>query len=179
MPWWIGSAKSGREFEVRDAVLALGGYAWVAREFATVRPPTKRRHVAVVRPLQGMGRYEVIQCTDDQWHKLREVKHLSATLLPVSDAAAARYLLPFMDRIDSDYATRAARFDAGEKLAAYQPGDALKVLAGPFADKLATFARIVEGATDLEDKLMAEIPFLGGKRLVPLDPLHVAKVAAE
>lgn len=177
MAWWIGSAKSGREFEVRDAVLALGGYAWVAREFATVRPPTKRRHVPVVRPF--MGKYVFIRVSDDVWHDLQEVKHMSGTMLPVSDAAARRYLEPFMDRVDVDFAERQARFDAGEKLEQYAPGDLLRVLAGPLAEQIVRFEGIVQGASDVEDRLRARMQLLGGNVPVMLDPLHVMKVAAE
>ncbi len=177
MQWWIGSAKAGREFEVRDAILGLGGYAWVAREFATVRPPTMRRHVVVVRPF--LGKYVFAQVTDALWHEMREIKHLAGTMLPVSDAAATRYLVPFMDRIDVDFAEREARFAAGEKLGAYAPGDLLRVLAGPLAEQIVTFDRIVAGASDLEDKLRARMQILGGSVPVELDPLHVVKVAAE
>lgn len=177
MGWWIGSARAGHEFEVRDAVLGLGGYAWVAREFATVRPPTKRRHVAVVRPF--MGKYVFLRVSDDLWHEVKDVKHLAGTMMPVGDAAARRYLEPFMDRVDVDFAARQARFDAGEKLEAYAPGDLLKVLAGPLAEQIVRFERVVAGASDLEDKLRARMDLLGGPVLVTLDPLHVVKVAAE
>lgn len=177
MGWWVATAKTGREFEVRDAILGLGGYAWVAREFATTRPPTMRRHVVVVRPY--LARYVFVQIPDDLWQDVHEVKHLGGTMLPVSDAAAKRYLAPFMDRVDVDFADRQARFDAGEKLGAYAPGDLLRVLAGPLADQIVTFERIVTGATDLEDKLRAKLTLLGGPVAVTLDPLHVARVAAE
>ncbi len=176
MGWWIGTAKSGREFEVRDAILSLGGYAWVAREFRTTRPPTMRRHVPVVAPF--LGKYVFIQIPDDLWQDVHAVKHMGGTMLPVSDAAAKRYLTPFMDRIDVDFAERQARFNAGEKLEAYKPGDLLRVLAGPLADQIVTFERIVTGATDLEDKLRAKLMLLGGPVAVTLDPLHV-RMAAE
>lgn len=179
MAWWIGSARSGREFEVRDAILALGAYAWVAREFATVRPPTKRRHVAVPRPLGTIGRYVFIQVSDEGWHQIRDVKHLAGRMLPVSEASAARSLLPFMDRVETDFALRKARFDAGEKLNAYAPGDALRILEGPLAQQLARFKLVEEGDSELTDKVVADVDFLGGTRRVRLDPLHVQKVAAE
>lgn len=177
MGWWIAYARAGREFEVRDAIQALGAYAWVAREFKTVRPPTMRRHVAVVAP--HLARYVFVQIADELWHQLHDIKHLGGSMLPVPEASAKRYLLPFMDRIDVDFAAREARFAAGEKLDAYKPGDLLEILAGPLAEQIVRFERIVTGATDIEDKLRARMDAMGGPVAVTLDPLHVRKVAAE
>ncbi len=218
MGWWIGYADKGHEFAVQDAIAALGSFAWVAREFSTVRPPTKRRHVLVVRPLPDWGRRLVINCTDDQWHAMHNIKHLSPSFLRVArqwveradrdiklrdgtwqecDGDEEREWVPgevwlrkgdllrpdgvgaFMERIDRDYAEREARFNAGETLAAYQPGDALRIIAGPLAGQLARFERIVEGATDIEDRMRASMALMGGQVGVTLDPLHVVREAAE
>ncbi len=177
MGWWVGSAKSGREFEVRDAISELGAFAWVAREFRVVRPPKTHKFVPSVRPL--LIRYVFIECDDATWHEVREVKHLASTLLAVPASSARCHLRPFMERVDADFRDREARHAAGERLDAYQPGDLLRVLAGPLADQLVRFEAVVAGASDLEDKLRARMDLLGGAVPVTLDPLHVVKVAAE
>lgn len=169
--WWIGYTKSGREAEVADAIRALGAFAWWARKVEPKRVPTKRRPVAVTSPY--LANYVFIDCSDAQWHGLRDVKHLAHTLQSVAQATADRQLRPFMAEVDAAYEARVARIAAGERVEAFQPGERLRILEGPLRDQLVRFDGIVRGATDIEDRLRARLPLLGGWVPVMLDPLHV------
>ena len=170
---WIGYAKAGHEFTVRDDIEATGASAWVARQINAKRVPTSRVAVAVVAPY--LSNYVFINCTDDQWHLLRGVKHLAASLSPISPKAAARYLDPFKAKVDADFTARQGAIAAGERVMEYSDGDVLEIMAGPLAGQLATFRALAETDHDMFPRIRADVRIFGGVTSIDLDPIHARR----
>lgn len=172
MAWWIGSAKSGREFEVRDAILALGAMAYVPRKIEALRRGKQRWAEAVESPV--LPNYVFVDCTDDEWHGLRSVKHLSGTMLRVP-GATVRSIQAFLDREAKAYAERRALYDAGERLSQYTSGDEIEIFGGPFAGRLATFRSMTQADGEMFPRLRAETEVMGRVVTFNLDPINVRK----
>ena len=176
MTIWTGYAKAGHEFQVQADIEALGMTAWVARQINAKRVPTSRVAVAVVAPY--LPNYVFIECTDDQWHTLREVKHLAATLSPIAPRVAREYLDPFRAKIDAAFAERQEAIAAGERVAEYEPGDLLQIMAGPLAGQLATFRKLAETSHDLWPRIKADVELFGRVTSVDIDPINARRAIA-
>ena len=170
MTHWLGYAKAGREFDVRDALHALGIRCEVPRKVEAKRVPTKRTPVAVTTPY--LRSYVFIQCSDEQWHVAHTVKHLAGTMQPISAASVRRYLLPFIEAVETDYATRMDAIRAGEQVPEYQPGQRIEILTGPLKGQMATFQRIIETANDIFPRIEGEGQLFGRAVKVTVDPIH-------
>ena len=170
---WVGYARAGHEFAVQADIEATGASAWVARQINAKRVPTSRVAVAVVAPY--LSNYVFIQCTDDQWHQLRDIKHLSASLSPVSPKAAARYLDPFKAKVDADFSARQDAIAAGAKVMEYSDGDVLEIMAGPLMGQLATFRALAETDHDLFPRIRADVELFGRVTSIDLDPINARR----
>lgn len=62
-------------------------------------------------------------------------------------------------------------------VAQFNPGEPLSIIAGPFADLLADFRRMVKTAHDTFPMIEADMHIMGRKTTIRLDPLDVAKRA--
>ena len=173
---WAGYAKAGHEFAVQADLAELGITSWVARQINAKRVPTSRVAVAVVAPY--LPNYIFIDCTDDQWHKLRDVKHLASTMVSIAPRAVRAYLDPFRDQVEADYAARRAAIDAGERVAEYQPGDLLEIMAGPLIGQLATFRKLAETDHDIFPRIKADVELFGRVATIDLDPIHARRATA-
>ena len=109
---------------------------------------------------------------------LRDVKHLAATTVRVSPRAVRAYLDPFRARVDADFYARQAAIDAGQKVAEYEPGDLLQIMAGPFAGQLATFRKLAETDHDLFPRIKADVELFGRTTTIDLDPIHARRATA-
>jgi len=172
---WIAYAARGHELEAEEAIRALGIEVWVAKRIEMRRSPTGRRWRAEVEPF--LPNYVFINCTDEQWHKLREVKHIAQSMLSISEQAARIYLQPFRDKIDADFAERRALVDAGEHVQAYNPGDMIELESGPLAGILLTFRRMVETDKPEFPKIIAAVTLFGKEGEIEIDPINVKRVA--
>ena len=172
---WIGYAKAGHEFAVQADIQEIGASAWVARQINAKRVPTSRVAVAVVAPY--LSNYVFIECTDSQWHQIRDIKHLSASLSPISPKAAARYLDPFKARIDSDFTARHDAIAAGEKVMEYSDGDVLEIIGGSLSGQLATFRALAETDHDLFPRIRADVELFGRVTSIDLDPINARRAA--
>lgn len=168
---WIGYAKAGREFEVAEAIEATGASASVPRKVEAKRVPTKRRPVPVTTPY--LANYVFIDCTAEQWHAIRGVKHLASTMRMVP-AGEVKHLRRFVDAIESAYDSEMQRIEAGGRVEEYAPGEALRIISGPFGDMLATFRRVVEKA-DGWPEIEAEGELMGRAVRFRVDPVKARK----
>lgn len=170
---WIGYARAGQEFAVQSDIEELGISAWVPRQINAKRVPTSRVAVPVIAPY--LSNYVFIECTDDQWHLLRGIKNLSATLAPVSPRAAKAYLAPFREKIEADFTARQDAIAAGAKVMEYNPGDVLEVIGGSMAGLLVTFRKLVESDRDLNTRIAADLHLFGRVSTISLDPIQVRR----
>jgi len=175
MTTWVGYAKANCEMQVQADARALGIIADVALKIEGIRKGKQRWPEAVTSPV--ISNYIFFRCTDAQWHDLRHVKNLSATMRPVPDRTAARQITPFLTLAAIEYDARKAALDAGERVAQYQDGDALMIMAGKLTGQLVTFRAMIEAGDNGFPSVIGELPgTIGGKAMqLRLDPLNVRR----
>lgn len=171
MTWWIGYARSETEFRVRDDIRALGVRCEVPLEIYAKHVP-KKGIIPAERPI--LRNYLFIACDDHDWHRVRRVKGLAPTMQAVSDPAARAQLLPFIGRAMREYEDRRARIEAGERVAQYQEGDPVLILAGRLEGHIARFRRMVEAAWP--PRVVVDVGAMAGRPIqMQLDALHVGR----
>lgn len=171
MSMWIGYAKSGKEFDVMEAIQDLSIEAWVARKVEVIRSGKDRWPRAITSPL--LPNYVFITCNEAQWHQLASVKHLAPTKMLIPRVTGL--LTDFFNRADAEYSDRTARIAAGERLEQFSEGEALEIISGPLAGQMATFRRIVESITDPFPKIRGEVSMMGQTVTADIDPLDVRR----
>ncbi len=178
MTIWTGYARSGMEAQVVEAIRALGIDAQVALKIEAIRSGKQRWPEAVTSAV--FPNYIFINCDDRQWHQLKGVKHLASTFYPVPLRVYDRLVVPMLDKAARDYAERCDKLAAGERVAEYQDGDQLMMMAGKLAGTLAIFRKLVEAGEYGFPEIVAELPqTLGGKPItVRVDPLEARRVTA-
>lgn len=190
MPYWIASAPTGREFDARDALADLGITAIVPRQVNFLRQASKRWPEPVTTP--ALPNYIFLAVTDHQWHIAARSNAIRRTMLPISEAQWAAHVIRFAAQTETDYAERmeafaqavAARKAAkAEKRAAkahpldipaYNPGQTLRITAGPLCDQLATFSRLTTDAETLAPMIEAELNIMGQviRAKLPIASVH-------
>jgi transcription antitermination factor NusG len=168
LTWWIATAEPRRVFGVETDIKALDVRCEVPREVYAQH--VKRKGIIPAdRPI--LGGYVFFDATADQWHKVVAVKHLRPTMQVVSDRHAERLLLPFVEAAAIDYAERRARIEAGERVAKYQEGDRVMILAGRLAGEIVTFRRM---ADTWPPKVIVSVGMFGGRDMaLTVDALQV------
>lgn len=177
LAYWLSTTPTGREFAVRDDILARGAYAWVPRKVDPKRIPGKRMPVAIVAPL--LPNYVLISCSDEQWHDIRDnVRGLWPEMTRISAAYWERRLAPYIEANDRAHDERLTQINAGERIEKFHDGDELQIILGGLTGTKAIFRGIVEDDTlDLGLKLVAEVGFIAGRAItMALDPAHVERV---
>ena len=175
MTLWIAYSRAGKEFETEQAIRDLGVDVWCARkvEFKRIAQSKSRRPQAVISPL--LVNYLFLDCPAERYLDVVQVKHLASTMQAVGNTEA-RHVMRWLDARRAEFDERMSQIQAGERLAEYQPGEALEILRGPLAGKFATFQRIVEREHELFPRAEVETDMLGGKRRTDVDILDVRKV---
>jgi len=172
-PNWIGYARTGKEQQVEADICDMGITALVPVKVEALRRGKRRYAEAVITP--ALPNYILISATPHQWHKLRTVKHLARTMLAVSAADGAS-LARWASATAADYAARMAMIEAGQRLEEYNPGDMIRITAGPFTDQLARFRRLVEAGPGSEwAQVEAEVEAFGRVARVLVDPLRAKR----
>lgn len=176
MAWWIGYAKAGQEFAVRDDAQALGLDVRVGRVLESRRVGNARRETAYDRP--HAPNYFFALVTDDQWHQLHRLKHVGTLrLIPKGEE---RSVLAYLDALEADYAERSARVAMGERLSSYQDGDLVRITHGALAGSLAKFRALVDAARDIDVRVAVEVGNIAGVPItMKMDPHHISREAAE
>lgn len=165
--WYAGYARTGKEFDVQQAIEDLGLAAWVARKMEFKRSGKDRRPRPHVSPY--LPNYVFIECPAERYLDLLGVKHLASTLAPIP-GKSIRYLQDFQSATEAEYTAQERRAASGEQLEQFAAGDSLQVIEGPLRGHLLTFRRTVENAHSLFPTIEGEMAILGR---VKVDPLHV------
>lgn len=177
MSWWIGYARAGKEFDVQEAVDALGIEAHVPKLRVAVRSGTKRDAEAEDRLV--LPNYVFLNCTDAQWYALLDVKHLAKRKMMVPPAEEPR-VRHFLSIWALEYAEQCARIEAditaGKRLSEYRKGDILEILGGALEGQLATFREVVEDDMGLPRlRAVTSMEIFGKPVVVDLDVTHARK----
>ena len=164
-------ARSGKEFEVADALTALGADVWCGRKIEWVRTGKKRRPEPKETP--ALPNYLFARMTPEQFYAALAVKFLARTMAPLSAGSMVGFER-FARSVDQRYqADDKMRRNAEIPLSQFQPGELIQIIGGPFADLTGTFRGIVEHAHDIHPRIQMD---LGGVP-VTLDPLDVRRAS--
>lgn len=177
MGFWIGYARSGREFDVEEAVKALGIEVHVPKLRVAVRSGNNRDAVAEDRLV--LPNYTFINCTDEQWYQLDGVKYLAKRKMMVPPAEEPR-VRHFLGIWALEYAEQSARIEAditaGKRLSEYKKGDILEILGGVLEGQLATFREVVEDDEGIPRlRVVTDLELLGRPVTADLDVFDVRK----
>lgn len=169
---WLAYARSGKEIEVQEALMALGITAHCAKKVETKRVGKRRRPDVFIDPL--LPNYLFIECGDDQYLEAVGVKHImpTMTMIPRADVAS---VMRFLEAADTIMQKRLAQIEAGERLNEFTAGDVLDILDGPLSGLTATFKRIVERDRGVFPSIVADIEVMGRVVETRLDVLDVKK----
>lgn len=186
---WVAYTATGQEFNLVEACEALGIQAQAPRKVEAVRTGNNRYPEARITPY--LGNYVFVDADADQWHWLKDIKHLRSMM--AVPQAEVRRVQSFCDMVESQFAARMAEIDqaaavmrnreaskearreALKVMQAYAPGDLLEVILGPFAGQIVAFGAMVERAAS---KLPEIEVSMGGMEwgTMRMDPLAVRKV---
>lgn len=175
----IGYARSGREFETRDALTAGGYTVTVPRRIEIVSRGTKR--AAKIEDAPFLRNYLFIVATAEQYQAmirdLGKYKYLASTFRFVPDRLAPA-LARWVDQVEREAQRELTRHQSGEDLCKYREGDALRITEGPFAEWLdgedVAFRRMVH-APSTHPMAEVEVQMFGRSTRVMVDPLHVKR----
>lgn len=176
-----GLDKEPAEFVIARQIRDLGLRAW-----APVRAEFKRsgkdRHASLHESPYLPG-YVFAEVPAEFYHDVMSLKGVRPTSQFVHGrddctTTPRGQLLAFSAAADEELAkAREIAADAEKRkqpLAAFRPGQALRIIAGPLADQIATFERITKGASDAFPRIRARLEIMGASVPVTIDPLHVA-----
>lgn len=170
MTLWIGYAKACKEFEVQAALSDINITCHVARKVEMLRSGKNRRPEPVESPV--LPNYVFIDVSVDRYLELAGIKHLAQTKTAVPQAEA-KHVTAYLDHVKRQFDHDTAQIAAGERISQFQEGDALKVLTGPFVDRLVRFKRVVQGSKQVDDVVVGETELFGRMAEVPFDVLDV------
>ncbi len=162
-----------QELATERAITDLGIRAECAKRVDLIRQGKRRWPDAVISSY--LPNYVFAWLTPQGWHEVHKLK--TARDLMAIGAGPERGVVSFLARVNADYRQRMDMIEAGERLAAYDPGDLLTVMTGSFAGQLASFTRMVETANDIFPQIEAAMSIMGRVVNVRLDPLTVCKSA--
>ena len=137
-----GHEKMPGAFAVEKQLHDMGIDAWTPRKITFKRAGKRRYAEAVVEPyLPG---YVFADIPDELFQRAMTAKGAYMATMFISRADRAQ-VAAFRRRVEAENA-EAERIIAAKDhaaMCAYRPGDALQILAGPFADQIVQFARLV------------------------------------
>lgn len=185
MTWYLGVTATGLmrpypdadrqrgEFAVQQQLTDMGIECWAGRRTEFLRRGKNRYAEAIVSPyLRG---YIFANIPEYLFHTAIQSKGLRPTLMAITSREMDDQIKPFMARVDAEDAEAqaiAARNDIAE-MTQYEPGERISILSGPFADRVATFCRMVHGPDF--PLLEFETTLMGRSVYTRIDPLQVAK----
>jgi transcriptional antiterminator NusG len=168
-----GAEKERGEFAVERQLRALGIEAHAPRRIEFKRVG-KKRHAEPITSAYLPG-YIFAEIPASMFTRAIQCRGLSASLMAVPAQEVCRHVQPFIAKVKSENADAERIIESRDRAAMcqFQPGEALDVLAGPFAERLVKFTRMVEAAHDSFPMIEAQIEILGRLTRVKIDPLDV------
>lgn len=162
-------ARSGHEFDAEADLHERGIDAWCGRVIEFKRVGKARKPQPVEKP--ALPNYLFAELSPREFYAAQGVKWLASTFVALSRAdveAVARYRAEVRRAYEeNDRARRANEVPLSE----LKPGEALELIAGPLAEKMGRFRRVVERSHDLHPYVEIEVDGLR----VQADPLDVRR----
>lgn len=167
---YLAYAKSGREFEVEDALRELDIPTWCGRVIDSKR--TGKRRKAEYTETPKLPNYLFIDLTPHTFYDAIAVKHLYPFLYALSEWDK-RSLAAFRRQVEDDYAVMDRQRQRGEKIIAeYAPGE--RVWHKVFDDMVMRFRRVVE-TEPIQYEVEAEL--MGRAVRMKADPLDLSRIS--
>lgn len=164
-------AYTRNEFAAQEECEILGLDCYVPRRVDMIRQGKRRRPDPVISP--AWPRYIFVDVTQEQWHWLRDSKHVhSVAWVPEREAQAIRKQARAIERA---FADRMEQIAAGDRVSEYEPGQLLDIVSGQFAGQIVTFRGMIERAEEMFPTIEAEMVAMGRVVKMKLDPLDVRK----
>lgn len=162
------AATVGHEFAVAAALAEVGIEAWVARQVFPVKPPGEKVFHASQRPLWPGYVFAVMDAA--AFFEARHVRHLHKTKLQMNRSEVQAFS-QIRDTVDAEAERARREIKAGTIKSNWTEGQQLEVIDGPFKDRLASFALIIERSGDRGYRLQV---YVDGMPLpLAIDPASV------
>lgn len=144
-------ARSGREFDVATDLQDMGIAAWCGRVIQWKRVGKDRRPRPMEEP--ALPNYIFAEMTPTQFYAPRAVKHLSPTMTMLTHASERGYLC-FRRIVEAEFEIADRKRRSAEVVVEpFDPGEALEIIGGPFADMCGKFRRVVQMAHLMHPKI--------------------------
>jgi hypothetical protein len=171
-PIYLCYARSKQEIAVRDDLRLIGADVWCGLVLEGKPDPKRagRKRATIWTERPALPNHLWARLSPHQFFESNKIKHLSRTkqIVPYK---AERYLREFQDRVEKAYEIALRAKERGEQAPpAFDVGELLEVVGGPFAGFVERFRRIVEDAEGVHVELETA---LTGKMRV--SPAHVRK----
>lgn len=181
MTYYAINATRGKEFEVESELTEMGLHPWVPRQLASKYVKEKRSVVWYDRPYVGKLLFSIIPAV--YFRDVFKLKHVIGKPIKLNrldiegdPSRNAPGLKDFQAAVREEYEDMQRRKENSEYRCQYEPGQALRILDGPFADQHAVFLKAIRQAHDEYHKLRLEMAIMGRKATVELDPDKVGAV---
>ena len=168
----LGGEKLRGEFAVERQLQDMGLTAWTPRKITFMRRGKKRHPEPVIEPyLPG---YVFADIPAQAFHEALQARGAFSTTLHLSQGSFAA-VRAFQSRVEAENAEANRIIAANDRAAMVQfnPGDALEILAGPFAERLVKFRRMVMAGNPAVPQVEWETDMLGQMVRGTVDVLDV------
>ena len=168
-----GAEKERGEFAVERQLRSMGLQAFAPRKIEFKRQG-KKRHAEPVTSAYLPG-YIFAEIPAAMFAQAIQCRGLSSSLMPVCKAEVEKHVQPFLSKVAEENAEAQRIIDSRDRAAMcqFEPGAALEVLAGPFADRVVSFTGMVQAAHDMHPMIEAQMEIMGRLTRVKVDPLDV------
>lgn len=144
LPYYACAARVGQETQVAEELAEIAPWVWVAKRLEPIRVGKSRKRDWSERPM--WPGYVFAQLGPDHFFEARKIKGLHPTKLQLHPIEE-RKLLRAVALVDEELSVEKRRIERRQAPAVtYQPGQAVEILEGAFAERLAAFQRIIRRA---------------------------------
>ena len=172
MTWYLLYAKANHELPVATEIEALGIEVQCARRLLKKRTGRTKRDV-VFFDAPYLPNFIFAQIPAAQYLDVMGIKGLASTAVVVSDREMTN-VSEFMASALAEYEHADRTRENLDAIAEYEPGQALRLLNGRYADMALTFRKMVERSHDPFPKVVMAAEMFGREVLVEADPLEVS-----
>lgn len=177
----MGGDRIKGEWAVEQQLREIGCTVHDSRTVEFVRKGKDRFARPEYKP--ALPGYVFADVPDDLFGRAVHVKGAWGSALPIYNVEKRKHLketpheaaMRFFASLEEKRAEAERIKTRSELVAQFDPGEPLAIIAGPFADLLADFRRMVKTAHDTFPMIESDMHIMGRKTTVRLDPLDVAK----
>lgn len=179
------NATRGKEFTVETELQALGLHPWVPRRLECKHVKEKRDMVWFEKPYVTKLMFCVIPAI--YWPDVVGLKHVIGKPVALSDldirgipkhtkkatgelVEAVPGLADFQRSVEAEYADMQRKKQNGEYQCMYAPGQALRILDGPFEGFPAEYRKLIRQAHDDYAKMRVAVEIFGRETILDIDP---------